>query len=241
MYIYLILALQCFCIYHCYTNRNTYYWIFAIIFLPVIGSLIYLFADVFQRKDVDSGQEETISVINPTKKITNLVKKCEFSDTFKNRTQLGDAYLEAKMYDKAIENYKISLSGTFQNDFYVTAKLLEAHYFSSQFTKVLELATKLIPTSKFKKSKASFLYALTLEKEGSVNEAETYLSLFDAPFRNYQERLELANFYIRNAKLKKARTLLNEIMEESESMSKTSLRNNKVLIKRAKELLETQV
>lgn len=239
MYFYIIIALQGFCLYHCFTNKNQYYWFFVILLLPAIGSLAYLFINVFQRRDIEKVQEGITHVINPNKVIEDLEKGLKFSETFENRVALADAYLDAEIFDKAEEHYKASLVGTFENDFYVNNQLVEALYFSSQFEKVLENSVRIKDSPKFKKSKASFLYALTLEKTGNIEEAEHYLSIFDSPYSKYQERLELAKFYIRNGFSTKARILLEEIEKESEGMSKTSLRQNGVLIKKAKELLES--
>lgn len=239
MYFYLIVALQCFCLYHCFTNKSQYYWFFVILLLPAIGSLAYLFLNVFQKRDIEKVQDGITHVINPNKVIEDLEKKLNFSETFENRVALADAYLEAEMFDKAQEHYNASLAGTFENDFYVNAKLIEALYLSSQFKRVLENTVRIKKSSKFIKSKASFLYALALEKTGNVKEAENYLIKFDSPYSRYQERLELANFYIRNGFSDKARVILEEITKESEGMSKISFERNKILIKEAKELLET--
>ena len=239
MYFYLIIALQGYCAYHCYTNRNEYYWILAIIFLPVVGSLIYLFLNVVQKRDIDAIQEGVTSVINPTKKITDLEKRLKFAETFENRVALADAYLEVKQYQNAIQTYEASLKDVFKEDFYVISKLQEAHYFSSNFDEALQYAERIKNNSKFNKSRAAFLYALNIEKEGDVEQAETLLRTFDAPYARYQERLELAKFFIRHSKTADARELLNEIVTESEGMSKPSYRHNKQLIHKAKELLAT--
>lgn len=239
MYFYFIIGLQGFCIYHCYTSRNSFYWIFAILFLPLVGSLIYLFINVIQKRDIDKVQQGLTSVVNPTKKITDLEKQFKFAKSFENQVALADAYLEAKQYEKAIENYKASLKGVFKADFYVISKLQEAYYFSLQFDKSLSCAERIKDDFKFKKSNASFLYALVIEKEGGVEVAESYLKTFDAPYARYQERLELAKFFIRNEKTLEARELLNEIIAESVGMSKVSYNQNRVLIHKAKELLAT--
>ncbi len=239
MYYYFIIALQGYCIYHCYANRNEYYWMFVIFFVPVIGSVIYLFANVFQKRDLDIVQEGITSVINPTKKITDLEKKFKFSNSFENQVALADAYLEVNNYDKAIENYQASLKDVFEKDFYVLSKLEEAYYFSSQFNKAIETAEKIVDNTKFNKSRAAFLYALALEKEGSVVKAKKYLIAFDAPYKNYQERLELAKFFIRNVEKEKAKEVLDEIILESETMTKSSYRQNRLIIKKSKELLAT--
>ena len=239
MYYYLIFALQGFCVYHCFVNKNSYYWFFIIFFIPVIGSLVYLFSNVIQKRDLTVVQENITAVIHPTKKIIDLEKKFKFSSTFENQVALADAFLQAKIYDKAILNYEASLKDMFQNDFYATSGLIEAYYFSLDFNAAIIWAKKLKDNPKFKKSRASFLYALALEKIGDKLVAKEILEGFDAPYARYQERLELAKFYIRNSESKKATILLEEIVKESQGMSKVSYRQNKILIKKANELLTT--
>ena len=241
MYYYLIIALQIYCVYHCLTNKNDYYWVFIIFFVPAIGSLVYLFVNVIQKRDVNNIQSNITSIINPTKKITDLEKKFKFAATFENQYSLADAYLEAGFYDKAIENYESCLNGTFQNDFYVLSQLQQAYYFSSQFKKSIEIANKIKANTKFEKSRSSFLYALALEKNGDIKGAEEYLTTFNSPYNRYLERLELAKFYMRNAETEKARKILKEIELEAEGMSKTSYRQNRILIKKAKELLSSGI
>ena len=167
------------------------------------------------------------------------MNKLKFSETFKNQTALADAYLEAGLHDLAIENYEASLTGTFQNDFYMISKLQEAYYFSSRLEKAIVYAERIIDYPKFKQSRACFLYALALEKTGKLELAETYLAQFDAPYSRYIERLELAKFYIRNAKPDEAKEILKEIGKESKGMSKVSYQQYKIPINKAKELLDS--
>ena len=46
-----------------------------IFFIPVIGSVIYIITQVYNKNDADKIQDEITSIINPTKKIRDLEKK----------------------------------------------------------------------------------------------------------------------------------------------------------------------
>ncbi|PCJ92673.1 MAG: hypothetical protein COA50_15330 [Flavobacteriaceae bacterium] len=194
---------------------------------------------VYRKVDVDKVQDNIISVINPSKRIIDLEKKLKFSETFGNQVALADAYLESEMYDKAIENYEASLKDVFKNDFHVISKLVEAHYSHSQFDKAIAYAEKIKDNAKFKKSKGAFLYGLALEKKGHIQLSEEQLVQFDAPFSRYQERLVLGQFYIRNKKDKEAKTILQEIVDESKRLSKQGYSTNRIIIKKAEEILAT--
>ena len=88
MLYYLTIALQGFCIYHLIKNKNEYYWIFLIIFIPVIGSAIYLVSQVYNKRDTNIIKENLTSVLIPTKKVKDLEKRLQFSETFQNRLDL---------------------------------------------------------------------------------------------------------------------------------------------------------
>ncbi|MEO1548530.1 MAG: hypothetical protein AAFU74_17435 [Bacteroidota bacterium] len=180
-------------------------------------------------------QETLIMAINPTKKIKDLEKRFKFSATFENQVALADAYLEEGMNREAIFNYEASLKDVFANDFYVLSKLVEANYYANDFKKAITEAAKIEKDSKFRKSKASFLFAMALEKEGELHRAEELLNTFDAPYSNFMERLELARFLIRNNKLTEGKAVYNEMLAEAENMSKSSSRANRGFIKKARE------
>ena len=239
MYYYLIIALQGYCIYHCYIHKNAFYWFLVILLLPLLGCILYLLTHVVQKRNIEKVQHEFAHALNPGKKISDLEQKLEFSETFENRVALADAYLAEGHYDRAEMEYKAALTGTFKDDFYVGSKLIETYYGSSQFEKVITEVEGLMSSPKFKRSNVSFLYALALEKQGDLELAEEYLRSFNAPYSKYRERLELAGFYLRNDLKNKAKEILMDIDQESNGMSKTSYRQHRTYIDKAKELLKS--
>jgi len=112
MHYYLIVALQAFCIYHLYKNKNEIYWYFLIIFIPILGSLIYIIVKVYNRRDADKIQQELTTIINPTKHINDLIKKLEFSETFQNKVNLADAYFDMGGFKNAINHYEDAIRTT---------------------------------------------------------------------------------------------------------------------------------
>lgn len=199
--------------------------------------MLYLFLNVFRRKDLEKAQDELVRTLNPTKKIKDLQKKLSFAETFENRVALADAYMDNAYYNEAISTYSVALKDMFANDYYVLSRLQEAYFKVSNFDKVLEISERIKANPSFKKSSANLIYAKMLEKEGSNLEAEEQFRLFDAPYNYYAERLELAQFLLRRDKKEDAQQVLREIETESRNMSKENYRNNKQAIKVAKEIL----
>jgi hypothetical protein len=220
MFYYLIVALQAFCIYHAYKNSKPYYWYFVVLFIPVIGSLIYIITQVYNQNDAEKIQEEITTVLNPTKRIKDLEKKLEFVDTYTNRIELADAYFSNKDIPNAIISYKKTLEDTVQDDLYARQNLMLCYFQLKDYNAVIEHAEFIKDKSEFKGSKQQFCYGLALNELGKPDEAEAQLKQIDRPYSNYAERLELAKFYVENNRTSEGKKLLNEISTESLRLTK---------------------
>lgn len=222
MIYYVTIALQVFCIFHLIKNRNPYYWLFVILFLPIIGSIIYLFTQVYNKRDAEKIQNNIVSMINPTKKIRDLEKRLEFSETFQNRVNLADAYLEIKDYNNAITHYKKALEDHIQNDVFVIKQLIEALFKAENYDEVIVYAEKIASHSEYKKSRTQFLCGLAFEKLGKHQEAEENLKQIDERYSFYEERLVLARFLLKRNKKMEAKEIIDEIYTESQYMTKAN-------------------
>lgn len=236
MYYYIIIGLQVYCIYHLFKYRNSYYWAFAILFLPAIGSLIYLLTQVYNKRDAVKIQDELVSIINPTKKVRDLEKRLEFAETFQNLVNLADAYMEIKDYQNAIIFYKKALEDDIQNDVFIIKHLIEALYKTENYEEVIIYAEKIASQSEFKKSRTQFLYGLALEKLGKLDEAEENLKQIDARFSFYEERLVLAKFLLGRNKRDDANEIIEEIYSESQYMTNENKKLNKTTITEVEKL-----
>ncbi len=238
MYFYLILALQGYCIYHLIKNRNSYYWIFLIIFIPLIGSIIYIITQVFNKNDVEKIQSELTTIINPTKKIADLEAQLKFSETFQNRVNLADAYFEIKDFSNASKHYQALLVDNFKNDFYVVKQLIASYFELNDYENVLLYIEKAMNNPEFENSVTQFLYGLSLDKVGKTEEAEIELRKIDTRYSNYNERLILAEFLLEKGKKDDAKEILQEISLESQHMNKDNRRIYRTTITQVEKLLK---
>lgn len=224
MYYYFIIAFQGFCIYHLFKHKNSFYWIFAIIFLPLIGCIVYLLTQVFTKRDTEKIQENLTTIIDPSKKLRALEKKLEFTDTYENRVNLADAYLTSHNYTKAIEHYAKALEDKTQNGFYVKTQMVKAYYYNKNFDEVIALGEALENHKEFNKSEIPFFYGMALAEEGRTVEAELQLRNIDKPYSNYNERLAFAKFLLSIDKINDGKVVLDELHEEMQNMTKMNQR-----------------
>jgi hypothetical protein len=122
-------------------------WIWVIIFLPIVGSIAYIFLEMLRGKNVSGINLSNIFQSKPS--IKRLEENLRFSDTFNNRVMLADAYLESGMTERAIDLYESSLTGAFEENEYVHIQLVKAYYKTNQFDKVVCIAKKNIEPSYF--------------------------------------------------------------------------------------------
>jgi hypothetical protein len=203
--------------YHAYKNRSDTYWYFIIFFIPFLGCIAYLFTHFLNRKDVAIISQEIVTIINPTKKIKGLEKELEFSNTFQNKINLGDAYQENKDYLNAITYYEKALDSNFKNDPHTLNKLIYCYFKTTNFDKVIAYSNKIDLEKNFKES--IYFFGLALEQKERLKEAEIQLRKVDKRYSNYPERLELSKFLIRINKKEDAKEILNEIVSEIKSMT----------------------
>jgi hypothetical protein len=230
MYSYFIIAFQAFCIYHLFKNKNSYYWILPIVFLPLVGCVIYLVTQVFTKRDTEKIQENITTIIDPSKKVRALEQKLEFSDTYQNRINLADAYLASHSYSKAIVHYTKALEDKTQNGFYAKSELVKAYYQNKDYDAVIAHSESVESYKEYEKSDIPFLYGMSLAEKGRTEEAEAQLKMVDRPYSNYNERLAFAKFLLNLDKSNDAKALLEELHGEMQNMTKMNLRIYKATI-----------
>ena len=71
-YYYIIIGLQAICVIHCLRKGKNQQWIWLIVFLPLIGCLVYIFQEMFSGNEIKQVQSGVSTIINPTGSIRKL-------------------------------------------------------------------------------------------------------------------------------------------------------------------------
>lgn len=238
MHYYLIIAFKLFCLYHVYKNRKPYYWFYVIFFLPIIGAVFYFITQVLTSRGVDKIQGELTTIINPTKKIKDLEKRIQFSDTYTNRINLADAYFDLEDFNKAVINYNKTLEDELQDASHTRKQLISCYFKLKDYDSLIAQVENIKDKRDFIGSKQQFFYGIALIEKGKLEAAEKQLKEIDRPYSNYNERLELAKFYLENNKELEGKDLLNEIYTESQYMTKPNRRTFRSTIAEVERLLK---
>ena len=215
-----VLLLQAFCLYHAYRNNNDQKWFWLIIFFPLVGCLIYLYQEFYNRGNVEKMSETMKSAFNGNYNIQKLEKALQFSDSITNRINLADAYVSVQRYEEAIKLYESCLEGFKADDPVLLMKILETNYALENYKKVIAFGQKLADEKTFKKSEARICYAWALCQNGDSKAALNEFEGMDNSYTNYPHRLSYCHFLIQLDKNAMAKEKLEEILGEFEHMSK---------------------
>jgi hypothetical protein len=237
-YYYLTIVLQAICVIHCVRKGTQQKWIWLIVFLPVVGCLIYLYSEVFTHRDIEKVQSNLGSVFNPSGKIKKLEENLRFADTFTNRISLADAYLFVGESDRAIELYEKSLVGNFKHNEHASIQLIIAYYNKNRFNDIITKAKEIVHLPQFKLSRAHMYYAIALGKTGDHQQAENEFNAMKARFSNYECRYYFGKFLLDVNRQEDAKNLFKEMISEVSHLTSKEKRNNLVWINKAKETVK---
>ena len=234
---YITIVLQAICVIHCLKKGNDRRWILAIVFLPLMGCIAYVFSEMFTGRDIKNVQEGVGAVFNPSGRIKKLEDNLRFSDTFNNKVALADAYLGVGQTTKAIALYESSLTGNFTENEYVLRQLIIAFSIAKRYADVVPLAQKIYRLPQFPRSKEHILYAIALEHTGKPEQAEVEFKMMKARYSNFESRFQYGQFLIRANRTEEARQLYAEILGEFSHLGSVEKRTSAVWFAKTKEEL----
>jgi hypothetical protein len=233
------LGLQAICVWHCVrkgnkqTNR-----IWLIVFLPLIGSLIYIFTEMFSSRDIQKVQSGIGTVFNPFGTVRKLEANLNFSDTFNNRVALADAYMKTDQTERAIALYESSLTGNFDENEYVLMQLVTGYFLVKRYDDVILTAKKVYDCPQFARSRPHLLYAMAPAYTGSDEQAEKEFMKMKARFSNFESRYQYGRFLAGSDRGPEAKRLFKEMLDEFPHLSGVELRDNRNWFALAKEELK---
>ncbi|THU37355.1 hypothetical protein FAM09_19265 [Niastella caeni] len=234
-YYYIPIGLQAICVIHCMRKGNQNKWIWIIVFLPVIGSLAYIFSEIITRRGIDNVTSGVGSVLNPGGSVRKLEEQLRFSDTFHNRIALADAYLATGQTDDAINLYEQSLTGVFTENEHVIKQLIVAYSNVGRYADILPLAKKIYASPQFAKSRVHVLYAMALEQTGKNELAEKEYKTMNGRFAYFEARYQYSLFLLRAGRDDEAKQVLDSMVYEGGHLSSRERRANNVWIGKARD------
>lgn len=118
-------------------RTGRYWWIFIILFFPLVGSIIYFFVEYLPELNTTLSARASRRGPKP-KSIGALQRELDITDCVKNRINLAEAYFHTGQYQNAIELLEKSLTGLHANDLDILDGLCHTHFFNGTFDQAIK-------------------------------------------------------------------------------------------------------
>lgn len=223
-------------------KRGRTSWVYAILFLPVAGCLVYFFSfflpDMQRSSTVKDAGEKIARKINPTRQLLRLKKQLEFSDTIVNRQALAEEYMKIGAFDHAVTLYESCLEGVYENDSDMIFDLAKAYYYNESYVEAKEQLLKIkTDNSIFRNQKILLLLAIVYEK---LDETDLAIKEYEAMLDTYpgdEVRCRYALALKRDGNSELAGQIFEKIVYDAKHSPRYYRRDQKKWINIAKEKL----
>jgi hypothetical protein len=142
-YLSISLIIQIALVIHAIRNGKNIAWVYFLIFVPLIGSIAYVFVELIPELrssgHVRRGTEQLGNIVNPGKQTRELESLYEYSPTVENMRNLADEYFRIGKTGDAAELYRRCLSGPLGPDPYTQARLARTLLRSGETAEALEM------------------------------------------------------------------------------------------------------
>lgn len=171
--------------YHAYQTGRPSFWMFVLIFVPVVGSVAYFIFELLpefansRRARKVAGDFRT--VVDPDREWRKLSLQAEETDSVGAKLKFAEECERKGMWPEAIKLYRQALQGIFTDDPEILRRLARAQLGSGEPSLALETLDRLRSAHpNYQNQDGHLTYARSLEAQGRLREAETeYRSLSD--------------------------------------------------------------
>jgi len=216
-----VLVAQILCAVHVMKTGRPYYWIFIVIFAPMVGMIAYFIVEILPglmgSHTARSAAAGVGRALDPGRAMRAAERNLAMTPTTGNKAALADAYLEVGRADEAAALYRDALAGVHATDPRLMHGLARAEFARGDFAAVEQLLDALRDANpNFQSADCHLLYARSLEEQGKLEPAlHEYEAL--APYYPGQEaRCRYALLLDESGKHRESQRLFRDICQSIE-------------------------
>ena len=171
-----ILLAQILCAVHVMKTGRPYYWIFIVMFAPMVGMIAYFIVEILPEltgsRTARSAAAGMGRALDPGRAVREAERNLAMTPTTGNKAALADAYLAVGRADEAAALYRDTLTGVHATDPGLMQGLARTEFARGNFVaaeQVLDALREANPN--FQSAECHLLYARSLEGQGKVDQA----------------------------------------------------------------------
>lgn len=218
LYSILPLALMIICIVHAARNGYLIPWIFVIIFLPLIGSLIYLTIIVLPELARGPAARRfrlgATRAIDPHKDFRAARRDVEMVGSIDSKRTLAEQLVQRGAYAEAIELYRGALTGQFKDDPALLLGLARAQFLSGEGAGAQATLDALQAADpNFISQDAHLIYARALELQGKNEDAAMEYARLVPYYSGEEARARYGQLLEKLGRRDEARALFEQVVK----------------------------
>ena len=212
------------CIVHAIRRGNIFPWIYIIVFLPAIGSLIYLVAviipELFRSRGAAQLGARARQMADPNKSFREAHRAAEMIGSVDAKRALAEEYIARGNYTGAVEIYREAAQGQFKDDPALLHGLARAQFLSGDAAgaqATLDALQSADPS--YVSGDAHLLYARALEAQGKENDALVEYRRLVPYFSGEEARARFGQLLLKTGNTTEAREVFTQVLKSLEGAS----------------------
>ena len=215
-------------------RTGRYWWIFIILFFPLVGWVIYFFVEYLPENRTSSKIVRSRAPNLPGN-IKQLQRELEMTDSPKSRMNLAEAYFHAGQYQKSIDLLEGSLTGIHENDLNILEGLCHSHFRNGAYDKALEYLDRYERANEGSlKSNLRLLKAKAYEAKGDLQKAMAEYEAIVSICTGEEARCRYAVLLKKQGYFEKAKEMFGIILKNAKLYPKQYATYEKEWVKIAK-------
>ena len=224
---------------HAINRRQDYFWIFIILFFPMVGCAVYALMvwipEARHSRTARGTSKAMLALLDPKRELRKRLSHLDVSDTVANRVSLAGELTRHGMVQDALALYERSLKGVYEDDPYLLQGYAGALFEAGMWQDARATLEKLRATNpSLKAPDAQLLYARVLEKLGEVPRADKEYAAVVRAYGAMEAKCRYGMFLKQQARNDEAKELFEDILRGAKHTSGHSRRLNKEWIGTAK-------
>lgn len=215
------LILQIALVVHVFRTGRAIYWVYIIVFIPVVGSAAYLIVEVlpelFGHRSTRSALRGIRKTLDPNADIRHHEKLHKLSGSVEAARRLAGELVASGRYEDAIRHYEDALKGLYEHDPDLLLGLAQAQFGNGEFEKVRGTLDKLIEHNPdFRSQDGHLIYARSAEECGDLDKAEEEYKAVAAYYSGAEAKIRYARLLEKVDKPKEALAVYEDIVAAAE-------------------------
>jgi hypothetical protein len=228
----LLLLIQIAVAVHAVRTGRPLYWVFIIMIAPLLGCLVYFFAEVMPEMAASRTARRTAGevtrLIDPDRELRRLTYALEVADTIDNKRLLAEEHIRRGDFAAALPLYRRALQGIHAHDPALMLGLARALFGNGEFSEARQTLDDLKEHNpRFESAAGHLLYARCLEGEGRTQEALCEYAAVGQYFAGEEARCRYALMLQKTGAAAQAHELFRAIVSSSERGPKHYLRSQR--------------